>query len=311
MNTLIQIRKTVSGSPLVFVGLGLVLCAGVALVYPGQGDSLGSGTTAPKAGLARTTPQSSGAHAPVWTTDDQEIQAQIAPSGHQPAPAELAIRFQGLFVTGNLSGALDAMTAWADADPIAAAAYTRNMKLGSQRDRLLSEVAQRWAARDPAAALAWAAQIGPADEPARLVSDIYLQIGKVDPRAGITLVERSALQGDYTSVKGSLAEQWAAQDPSSAMHWALSQPAGNERNQFVAEVASIQARTSPVEATRMVLREIPPGPEQDNAILATLDGWAHQNLAAATAWVDQMSADDSLSERARAVLKASQLKPVP
>jgi len=308
MKLLIQIRKSVAGSPLVLGGLGIVLCAGAAIIYPGQaGNSSGSGTTASETKLAKTTPPSSVAHAPVWATDDQEAPAPI----RQPTPSERVRHFQDLLSSGNLSGALAAMTAWADADPVAAAAYTGRMNPGPQRDRLLTEVAQRWAMHDTAAALAWVAQIGTPDERTRLVSDICLQIGKIDPRAGITLAERSGFSGGYASVKGSLAEQWAAQDPSSAMQWALSQPAGDDRNQFVAEVASVQARTSPVEATRMVIREIPPGPEQDNAILATLDAWAHQDLAGAAAWVDQMPSDDSLGERARAVLKASQLKQAP
>jgi len=203
------------------------------------------------------------------------------------------------------------MTAWANADPAAAAGAGGSMRPGPQRDRLLREVAQAWAARDPAAAMAWATQGGAEAEREQLVGAICRQVGKTDPREAISLAERAGLKGDYAAVKGSLAEQWAAKDPSAAVNWALAQPPGDERNQFVAEVASVQARTFPVEATRLVLKEIPPGPEQDNAVLATLDGWARQNLSAATAWVDQMPSDNPLRQRASAVLTASQAKQVP
>jgi len=136
-------------------------------------------------------------------------------------------------------------------------------------------------------------------------------VGKTNPEEGIILAERSGLNGDYATIKGRLAGQWAAEDPTAAVSWALSQPEGGERNQFVAQVASVQSRTSPAEAARLVLQEIPPGPELDNAVLAVVDGWARRDLTSATAWVNQFPYNLPLRKRAQAVLAASQVKDTP
>jgi hypothetical protein len=298
---------------LVLLGFGFVLCGGVTAVYLTQwalpsGPKTGS---APPPSVAKVAPKPVASPASERQANDQDVPTSVAPSEAKPQPevSEQAKRFQDALASGDAKQTLDALTAWAKANPAAAAKFVESMKPGPQRDRLLREVAQRWAAQDRAAALDWATHIGTASEGKQMVEAIYWQVGQTNPQAAISLVESSGGKGNYASVKGYMAEQWAAKDPSAALNWALAQPKGDERNQFVAELASVRSRTSPSEAARLVLQEIPEGPEQDNAALAVLDGWARKDLTAATAWANQFPSD--LQARARAVLAASHMKQTP
>lgn len=298
---------------LVLLGFGLVFCGGMALAYFRLATPFSwSPVISAKPSVAKAAPKPSMHRAPAWQTDGGYVSIPVAPGRDQPQQksSELATRFQNALTLGDPRGTLDAMTAWADADPAAAGECAGSMRPGPERERLLREVARRWAARNPEAALAWVNQSGAAVERERLVGDICWQVGQTDPWKAISFAERSGLKGDYAPIKGSLAELWATKDPDAAVGWALSQPRGDIRNQFVAQVASVQALTSPEAAAKLVLREIPPGPEQDNAVLAVIDGWGRKDLNAATAWVNQFPSGP-LRERAQAALAASQVEQTP
>ena len=318
--------KTAVGAPLLAAGVGLLAIGCVVILATGATHRAtpGSAPSTQRTASAKAIP--GGPPAPAPTPDSPGASILAGPgdnAGLRPGPgrdqagadradaarrlsSEWGQRFRERFASGDFRGALAVMKAWVETDPFSAAKYTRAMDPGPERDRLLAEVAQGWAVQNPAAAMNWAAQGNTTSERQMLVAAVCRAVGETNPKDAISLAESSGQIEDYVDLKGSLAERWTEQDPSAAIAWVLAQPSGKIRNQFVAEVASVQARSSPVEAAALVVQQITPGPEQDNAVLAVLDGWARQDLAAANAWVAGFPSNRPLLERAKAVLAASQ-----
>ncbi len=99
-----------------------------------------------------------------------------------------------------------------------------------------------------------------------------------------------------------LAQQWAQQDFSSALAWALARVQSGQRDGLIARLAFVESQTDPAAAAQLAVEQIPVGPTQDETVMSVVHQWALRDPASASAWVDQFPAGPL---RDRALLELS------
>jgi hypothetical protein len=148
----------------------------------------------------------------------------------------------------------------------------------------LADKRREWARQYPRAAIDWAAQ-QPDDENRETVLEAACyEIANINPAEAVALADKYALTNRATLVI--LTQQWAQQDLRAAHAWVLAKPAGGERDELAARVGYVWSTSQPAGAAEFVVREIPPGPAQTEAVISVLHQWALRNFDGAAAWVE-------------------------
>jgi hypothetical protein len=155
-----------------------------------------------------------------------------------------------------------------------------------EKNRLLRSL-REWAAKDPEAALAAAMKLPEGNERNQALSAVCFGLAETDPANAVKLAQTLNLSKQPGAVMENLVQQWANTDLSSALDWANSQPASEQRDGFTIRIAYTMSQSNPTDAANLVINQISPGPMQDEAVMTVLNQWAHQNLAAATTWVKE------------------------
>ena len=271
----------------------------------------------PAASVASLPPES-----PVHPPDEQARREQTQLNRHlqagarslPPVPneesARLAIEIQQAFASTNIETREFALTnllpALVQKDaPAAAGLIERITAAGDLREAALRQVAQNWAAQDSSAALAWAATLIDANEREVALTDVCLQVAQTNPAEAVKLREQYVPSDVPSPALANLAQQWAEKDFSAALAWTLARPPGEQRDQLIAHVAFVQAQTAPLEAANLVVDQMSPGEAQTEAAMSVLHQWGLQDLAAATAWVEQFPEGPV---RARATLEIAGIR---
>jgi hypothetical protein len=259
---------------------------------PGTGNAAGAGHPAgmPPVPPAATRPGM--AHLPVAPVSAAERSARLV---------DLILQQWNTGDGANAWVLTNGLPALLELDPAAAARLA--MKVGPEagRETLLHRVAQGWAAKDAAAAQAWAEQLADPGERRETLVDVAGELAKGNPLGAIALAERQRLDEGGGAVVENIAGGWAARDLPAALAWVAQQPAGERRDQIMARLAFVEAQSAPLDAANRVVREIPSGPVQEEAVMSVLNQWAMQDLPAATAWVERFPAG-SFRDRAAAEL---------
>jgi hypothetical protein len=164
----------------------------------------------------------------------------------------------------------------------------------TNQEEVLAEL-RNWARKDPDAVLSWAMQQPDNPERREALTDACFQIAQTDPARAVLLAAQFHLsEGGVTE---NLAQQWAAKDLTAAYNWSLAQPAGDQRDALLTRVALVWSQSDPAGAARLVVQEIPAGPEQDEAAMTVLHQWAIRDFTGASAWV-QLFSNSALRDRA-------------
>jgi hypothetical protein len=182
-------------------------------------------------------------------------------------------------------------------DPSAAAGLALGLDPGPIREQMLRQIAQGWAAQDSAAALAWAAGLTDAGERNSVLTDACVGISQSNPAEAINTARQYGVE-DKGGFYENMVEQWAVGDMTAALAWVAQFPAGAGRDGMMARVAFVEAQVSPGDAADLVVKEIPPGPAQDEAAMSVLGQWGLRDFTGASAWVDQFPAGP-LADRAK------------
>jgi hypothetical protein len=201
-------------------------------------------------------------------------------------------------------------------DPTSAARLAESMPSGTLREEMLRRVAQHWTEQDPASAKQWAEQLSDVRERNSALTDVCCQIAQTDPQQATQMADQIGLGNLPGATLENLVQQWAARDLTTAEAWVNERPAGEEKDKLFSRIAMVLAESSPAEAARMVVDQIPAGDTQTEAVVSVLYQWAKSDLPGARAWV-QLFPEGPLRERALNELKgaetyqntASQLKP--
>ncbi|MFA7344192.1 MAG: hypothetical protein WC003_07820 [Terrimicrobiaceae bacterium] len=188
-------------------------------------------------------------------------------------------------------------------DPEGTAACLEAASLGQERERLLAQVALLWTPQNPQAALQWAANRQDAAEREFLAGTVYLKWAEANPRDAAAAAERGVLNATRTDVMRNLVGQWSEKDLQSASAWAMKQPGGSTRDELIQQVAIKQAGTYPSEAAALVLKEIPSGIQQNEAIIAVLHQWARHDLPGAKAWAERFPENTGMGGEVRRELE--------
>jgi hypothetical protein len=175
---------------------------------------------------------------------------------------------------------------WVVKDPEGALAYADTLPTGPLRDSLLHRMVQLWSERDLNTSLTWIAARSPAEKESLLLS-VCKQAALKNERTAVFMAKDQGLVQANPEFVAELVGQWAKKDQSSALVWARSQADQETRSAFLTQVALSQAGASKYkEAVLLVLKEIPQGQQQDDAMIMIVNQWSQKDVKAATAWVE-------------------------
>ena len=180
--------------------------------------------------------------------------------------------------------------------------FVNTLDPGTIRDEALSRVARAWAAQDPEGALSWVSQFPLAEERTRMLNCSLFEIALTSPIQAVAAAQRYGLGEDQPGVLVNLAQQWAANDLFGSLSWAESQPSGALRDQLLARIVFVQSQSDPAAAARLVMEQIPPGPEQVEAAISVVHQWGQGDMASARSWV-QSFPTGPIQDRAYAELE--------
>jgi hypothetical protein len=180
-------------------------------------------------------------------------------------------------------------------DASAATRLFETCDIGPVCEELLRRTVRTWTTIDIEHALHWIPQL-PEDDRRLAAQEMTEQIARYDPAGAIEVADRFHLGRDDGTLEH-LAQLWADESLPAALSWIAAQPAGSDRDQLLARVTAVQARTSPLEAMRMIRSYMTPSPISQAAMLSVLSEWAQRDFDAATSWAQQVS-DATLRERA-------------
>ena len=182
-------------------------------------------------------------------------------------------------------------------DTDAAARFAESIPLGPHRDEALRRFAQGLATRAPERAEHWAVTLSDEAERTAALAYICTQIARTDAAGAIHKAEHHQLDQASSITVENLVHQWADQDLPAATAWTLARPHGQQREQMCSRLAIVQSATEPEQAARLVLEEIPEGPNQTEALISVISQWATRDPQSATIWVESFPSG-SLKERA-------------
>ena len=145
-------------------------------------------------------------------------------------------------------------------------------------------VAQTWGLHDADAAADWAATLPDEIERRGFLGAVCIGLAAADPAGGVQMADKLGLRDD--GVLENLTAQWAARDGAAALTWVYQRPAGRDRDRLMQRIAIAGAQTDPAWAARLVVEQIPTGPEQAEAVISVVNQWAGRDPVGAAAWVD-------------------------
>jgi hypothetical protein len=169
-----------------------------------------------------------------------------------------------------------------------------------QFQRALREL-RVWAERDAGAALSAALSLPPGEEREQALSSVCFGVAQNEPSAAVRMAQILGLNDDLAN----LVQQWAVADESSALAWAMTQPSGPQREEYLGRVVFVLALDNPAAAARLAEESMPDGPTREAAALTVVHQWARKDPVAAASWIATLS-PGSLRDRAAAELAASE-----
>ena len=211
-------------------------------------------------------------------------------------PQEQAAAVTGLF--GN----------WSNNDPEAAATGWKKLPAGQGRLEALDTIANSWGSSDPVAAKAWADSLT-GTERARALAAVLPALGRDDPAAAsnqLGLLIASPPDGmgqNLASSAGTLAGQWAGDDPTSASRWAAALPNGPSRDAGLRAVAESWSQYDAV-ATADWLGTLEAGSSRDAAIEPLVDRVRETDPTTAFSWAASISDDNGRLNQLRRTLQS-------
>lgn len=188
------------------------------------------------------------------------------------------------------------------ADPGSAARLAASLAAGPLREEMMRRLAQYWTEQDTTGAKQWAEQLADADERGAALTDVCFQMAQADPLEAVLLADQYGLEKLPGAPLENLMMQWAVKDLPSAMAWVKERPDGGQKNDMLARVAMVMARTSPAEAAQMAATQLPEGDAQTESVISIIHQWATRDLPAARDWTE-LFPEGPLRERAMGELK--------
>lgn len=184
------------------------------------------------------------------------------------------------------------VSAWAEQNPSAAAAFAVNLPPGARRNSALSTVASALAGADPEAAISWVQTLTSPQEKAAMAQSMIWTLSENDPAMGIKLIEGLSPGPSRDQLYGTLASSWAEHDLDGAVAWMKSTEDGPARKAALENIAMTWAANDPVGAADYALT-LPSGDEVNNFISTIAGSWAETDSKAALAWAQRIESPEA------------------
>lgn len=169
-------------------------------------------------------------------------------------------------------------------DPVAAAGTIETMPEGELRVAAMRTVFREWATIAPREALKWIESMDSEGDRVAACEFVHYRVAEDDPKAALDSAREFGADLS-TPIVHDLVQQWAARNTPAARDWALSLPAGSDRDRILARVAYELSQQDPAAAGGIVAGQIPPGPVQEEAAMSVLHQWAIRDIEGASRWV--------------------------
>jgi len=111
------------------------------------------------------------------------------------------------------------------------------------------------------------------------------QVAETNAAVAVALAERGG--SSCSNLLDNMVLQWAEQDGAAASTWAMSRPAGEERDRLFGRIVFAESKTKPEEAARLIVEQMSPGAAQMEAAISVMHQWALRDAPAALAWAQQ------------------------
>ena len=191
-----------------------------------------------------------------------------------------------------------AVSGWAASNPEALAQeYSNNPDEfgmgpgGRGRGDTAAMIAGEWAKQNPEAALKWAQTLDDR-EAADAISGVFSELSQQDPQEALRMaatLDDNARGDAYESIAAS----WAISDYAAADQWINSLSEGQGKVRFAA-IESL-ANASPSQAARETTK-LPAGEERDELVAEVSREWARQDAPAAFEWLTESGSEGAVEE---------------
>jgi len=171
-------------------------------------------------------------------------------------------------------------------DVLAMMQYLReHSEPGDPKEEKLRAFVRAWARQDPDATIGWARQL-PEWQRDKTLEHVCMDVASKFPRKAIEAVDDLNLSATSPGIIENIANIWAVTDQVGATQWAKELPEGELRDQVFLRIALIQSERDPRKAVDLILSEIDPGTNQEEAAMSIVHQWALADFPSASEWVN-------------------------
>lgn len=218
-----------------------------------------------------------------------------------PGDFEAAVtHFRSLGITDSRNGEYSLLlTAWAQADPLAALTYAdENTSGGFAKDTILTS----WASTDPEAAIRWAQANHEGDEPNPYLPGIIRGLSQSDPARATELLASMPRSEERGKGLDFILPHLLQQGSDATRAWIASLPDDALKNGAMERVADNLAATDPAGTASWLLAN--PGQALDRRMDDVYSEWARKDQQAALSSFSSLPAGETRSNALRGVISS-------
>ena len=218
----------------------------------------------------------------------------LAPSEFEAAVA----KFRSLGLTEARMGEYAMLlTAWAEADPMAALAYTTaNTRGGMATGTVLAA----WASRDPESAIAWAESNHEGEEANPYMIGIIRSLAATNPTRATELLQALPFSGERGEALRAMMPHLLKEGPDAAKAWIASLSDERLRDGATARFAEEMAKTDPAATASWLLSNL--GEASTRSVDEVFEQWAQTDKEAASASFASLPQGDARTRALRGLV---------
>lgn len=218
----------------------------------------------------------------------------LAPSEFQAA----VDRFRSLGITEERMGEYAMLlTAWAEIDPMAALAYTKEKTRGGMAT---NTVLAAWASRDPEAAIAWAEANHEGEEANPYMVGIIRSIVATNPTRATALLQGLPFSSERGEALTAMIPHLLKDGPEAAKSWIAGLSDPRLRDGATARFAEEMAKTDPANTASWLLANL--GEASTRSVDEVFAEWAKTDKSAAMSSFSQLPAGDAKTRALRGLV---------
>jgi len=173
---------------------------------------------------------------------------------------------------------------WAAESPESSSAWISNKSEGPGKQELSLNVATIWANKSVSDAANWVRQWPAGQKEAGLMA-IAFEAAQQSPREALWLASELPSDEQRDGLITHAFRQWASDDPAASMDWAAQMEPSPLRDEVFANLSLSLSETDPMNAAAIALENLPPGKQQNDAVVGIVQRWVQNDPVKAATWV--------------------------